>query len=273
MLSTITLQSLVMGQGTNYSILDAKGFESPNVEISFHPLAGRHGVSVHRALYRDRRIRLEFGLRSATVAGYAALREAILKAFDLPRAGNTLMTFTTTDGKQLQLTVNLASVIDGGFQPGFITTGRIRVELIAGDPNIYGQTLNEINLSPPLPGGITLPTAIPFALSVSGGSDTIANNGNGNSWPSLRITGPVTNPTVSNNTLGLDFTILTTIGSGQFVDVDPNLQTVLFNGVTNYIQYFDGDWWWLKPGNNLIAFNGDATASLRLRWRSAYLGI
>ncbi len=274
MIDTMTVQSLAMGNGTNYTIIGASGFESPPVEVAWHPFAGRHGATVHRSLYRARRSRIEFVMRAATAAAYATLRENFIKAWDLPRNGNTLVYFTTADGKQLQMTANLADVIDGGFQPGRMTSGGMRIELIVGDPSIYSQTLNEQTLAPPTPGGVTIPTVVPFALSLTGGSVNISNGGNGPSYPALRITGPATTPTVRNSTLGIQFQITTNIASGHYVNVDPLEQTVLYDGATNYLQYFSGDFWWLKPGTNQINFNtDDLTAALRIQWRNAYLGI
>jgi len=276
MIDTINLQSLVLGKNTDYTILSARGFESPNVVVVKSPLAGRHGVTVHRSLWRERILRLEFGLRASTNLAYAELRKNFIEAFDLPRDGNTLMYITTSDGKNLQLTVNLSNILDGGFSPGELTIGKIRTELIAGDPAIYGQTLNEQNITPPIAGGVTLPTVVPFALASSGGSATVNNAGSGVSYPLIRIYGPSSNAHVRNSTLGVQFNITTDITASQFVDVDPLNQTVLLNGVTNYLQYFDGDWWWLEPGNNSIQFNSDVnnpSSYVRLQWRSAYAGI
>jgi len=276
MIATITPQSISMGEGTNYAIIGARGFESPMVEVAKHPLAGRHGITVHRTFWRERIIRLEFALRANTISDYATLRKNFMEAWDLPRSGNTIIPFTTTDGKSLQLTANISNVIEGGFEPGNITVGRIRVEIICGDPNLFGQTLNEETLSPPVAGGVTLPTVIPFALSTSGGSMTITNNGNGISYPTIRISGPATNAHVRNSTLGVQFNITNPLTAAQYVDIDPWEQTVLLNGTTNWIQYFDGSWWWLEPGSNSVQFNSDdndPAASVRLQWRHAYLGI
>lgn len=276
MINTITIQSLTLGNGTDYAILNARGFESPGVTVAKSPLAGRHGVTVHRALWRERFVRFEFGLKSSTAAGHATLRQNLMEAFDLPRNGNTTMQITTTDGKTLQFDVNVSNVIDGGFQQGHLTISKIRVELIAGDPNIYTQTENSETISPPIPGGITLPTEIPFALATSGGLATIANAGNGVSWPIITIQGPSTGAHVRNSTLGVQFNISIAITASQTVVIDPKNQTVLLNGSTNYLQYFTGDWWWLEPGNNSIQFNSednDPTSFVTIAWRSAYVGI
>jgi len=276
MISGLEIQSLVLGEGTDYTILNARGFESPGVDVAKSPLAGRHGVTVHRVLWRERIIRLELGLRASTVAAHSVLREDLMEAFDLPRNGNTTMELTTSDGKTLQMDVNIANVIDGGFLPGYLTTSRIRIEFIAGDPNIYTQTQNEQNITPPVAGGVTLPTAIPFALATSGGSATIENMGNGISWPTITVYGPAVSAHVRNSTLGVQFNIDTTLTAAQYVEVDPKNQTVLLNGVTNYLQYFSGDWWWLEPNNNSIQYNSEDNhpdSYIKIQWRSAYLGV
>lgn len=276
MIATITMQGLSLGNGTDYSILNAQGFESPGVDVAKSPLAGMHGVKVHRTLWRERIIRIEFGLRSATVAGHATLRKDFLEAFDLARDGNTTMSLTTIDGKSLQMDVNLNGMIDGGFSPGYLTTSKIRIELIAQDANIKGQALNETEIAPPVAGGVTLPTVIPFALASFGGSATITNSGNGIAWPIITVQGPATNAHVRNSTLGVQFNITNPITAAQYIEIDPLNQTVLLNGTTNWLQYFTGDWWWLEPGANSVQFNSDdnnPASFAEIAWRNAYLGI
>jgi len=276
LISTIEIQSLTIGEGTDYTILNARGFESPGVDIARSPLAGRHGVTIHRTLWRERIIRLEIGVRAPTVSEHATLRKNLLEAFDLPRNGNTTMKFVTTDGKSLQIDVNIANVIDGGFLPGYLTASKMRIELIAGDPSIYTQTQNEETITPPVAGGTALPTAIPFALATSGGSVSVENAGNGISWPTITIYGPAVNAHVRNSTLGIQFNIETTLTAAQYVVVSPQDQTVLLNGVINYIQYFSEDWWWLEPGSNSIQYNSEDNhpdSYVKIQWRSAYAGI
>lgn len=276
MITTITPQSVVMGNGTNHTIIEAAGFESPVVDIASYPLAGAHGIKVVRGLWRERRAHLVFALRESTVAAYGTLRRAFIGAWDLPRNGVTTIPFTTSDGKNLEMSAMLRNSIDGGFSPGEVTTGKMRVELVIPDPNFYGQTTNETNITTPVAGGIDLPTALPFDFVLNGGVATITNSGNGVSYPTIRVSGPATNPHIKNTTLNKTLIITATIAAGSYVDINMRNQTVLLNGATNYLYLTSGDYWWLQSGANTVNFSADdndPAANLRVQWQDAYLGI
>jgi len=186
------------------------------------------------------------------------------------------MYITTADDKELELEVNLINPMDGGFEPGHVTTGRIRIELTAPDMNMYGQSTSEQTMTPPIAGGVALPTVLPFAFASSGGNYIINNDGNGIVYPTVKIYGPATNVNVRNLTTGEYFSIAIKIESGDYVTVDLEEQTVLLNGVTNYLHYFSGEFIYLKAGNNIISFSSDENdpnSYAVISWNNAYIGI
>jgi hypothetical protein len=277
MISSLTLNSLVMGNTTDYVIQEARGFAGPSVEVSKYPKGGRSGVQVNESFYRERLLRLQIGIRADTALNYASLRRNLQQAFDLVSQGNSTLYITTVDGKNLQTTVNLNAAIEGDFERGQITVGPMRFELIAGDPMFYGQALNMQTIYPPVAGGISIPTAIPFSLSLSGGSITFAHNGNGPYKPVIRVYGPCTNCHVINSTLGLDFYIFNEIPDGAYVEVDMEDQTALYNGTTeDWLEFAGGDWLYLRPGNNTLNFSSDgneAGSYVEIYYRDAYIGL
>ena len=276
MINTITIQSLTIGKGTDYSILSARGFESPVPDVARYNLGGRHGIGITRALWRERRIRLEVGMRAATMAAYGTLRRNLLKAFDLPRAGTTVtITLTTTDSKSLQFNAQLLNAVDGGFNPGEITVGRMRFELIVPDSVFVGQNEQTTDVYLPIAGGTTLPATLPLAFASSGGIGSVSNDGNGVYLPTIRIVGPVTNPHVRNSTTGLQFTITRALVSTDYIDIDCDAETVILKGVTSILDDFSGDFWWLKAGGNSVQYNADtydADSYIRVTFRDAYIG-
>lgn len=277
MINTITINNYTIGNGSDISILGASGFGSASVAIGIINNAGRHGVKIPNHYWRERRIRLQLGLRSATVAGHKTLREDLFKAFALPRTGIATMYFTTTDGRSMQLDVALASEIDAPFEAGRVTSSVVRVELLAASPYVLDQTQNDSEASLPVAGGVAIPAAIPLSLTTSGGSVVINNQGNAIYKPVvITITGPVTSPTLRNNTSGLSFTIDYALGASDSVVIDCEDETVVLNGSTNLLSSFDGDFWQLEPGSNTILFSAstyDAAALATIRWRNSWSGI
>lgn len=274
MIATITIQGLATGDGTNYTLFKAKGFESPLLDSSRYRNPGRHGATIVRNYWRERVLRLGYKIRGATKSEYATLRRDLLSAFDLPRAGNITLPFTTIDGRSFELhNVNLYAPHDGEFLPGYVSTGELLFELIAGDPLVYSQTLNTQSVTPPVAGGITLPTTLPFSISLSGGSVTITNNGRAATSPTLRIYGPATNGHLRNSTTGLELAIENTIPAGSYVEISSNpYDSVLLNNLTNWLTYFDGDMWDVEPGANIINFSSDDNhpdSYAEISWRDA----
>lgn len=277
MIATITPQGVLMGDGTNITITEATGFESPNVDVSSYKRGGRHGSVVNRALWRERRIRLTFKLRASSIAAYAALRDQFIQAWNLPQAGDTVVIpFTTTDGKALQFAAQLSSPLDGGFQPGYITTGTIRVELIAPDFNFESQVEKSDTVYLPVTSGVALPHALPFGFARAGGSITVNNAGNGTAFPTVRIYGPVTNPHIQHAALGRDIALAYTIASGAYVDIDMEEETVLLNGTGGLLTDTSGLFWYLQRGDNTINFSADtynAAVYALIKWRDSYTGV
>ena len=277
MIKNVTINSLLTGSGTDYTLIGATGFVSPELDLALTPRSGRHGTILHRALWRARRISLTYALRAGTVSEYAVLRRNLIKAFALPPlAATTTMYITTTDDKALQMDVNIANVMEGDFEPGEITTGKIRIELIAPDTNLYGQAINQQTMTTPVAGGATLPATLPFAFASSGGSYALNNDGNGIVYPTIYIYGLATNANIRNITTGESFSIAIGIPAGNYVVIDLENQTVLLNGITNYLQYFDGDFIYLKAGVNTVTFSSDennVNSYATIEWRNAYIGI
>lgn len=276
MIRNATINSYTIGENTDVTILNASGFGSPRVETALYARSGRHGSELPNAYWRERHLVFELGLRASSIANYATLRENVLKAFGLPRTGNSLMQFSTIDGKDLQVTVQLNNAIEAPFEKGRVSSGILRLELVAPEPYMYGQTQTASTVALPVAGGTAIPTAIPLALVSSGGVVTISNNGNGSFKPVITIEGPVENPTILNATTGEQFTITGDFASVDTIVVDCEAETVTQNGVTNLLSSFSGDFIELMLGSNQINFSAstyEADALATITWRTSYLSI
>ena len=276
MIKNITINSYTIGDGTDVTILDARGFGSPRVDNAIYPNSGRHGSQLPNSYWRERNMIIELGLRSSSVANYATLRNNVLKAFGLPRTGNALMQFSTLDGKDLQMYVQLRNEIDAPFEKGRISSGIMRLELVSPDSYMNSQTLNESTVGLPVAGGTEIPTEIPLSLTSSGGVVTITNTGNGMYKPRIIIDGPIENPTILNATTGEQFTITGTFLSVDQIVIDCDAETVTKNGVLNILEDFSGDFISLGLGTNQINFSAstyEADALATIQWRLSYLSI
>lgn len=126
--------------------------------------------------------------------------------------------------------------------------------------------------------GFSSPISSPLSSPLNvAGQAFIYNGGELDTWPRFRIMGPITNPRILSNTLGLELRFLVALGAGEFLDVFPPTphSRVLFGGVTSMYRAVDraaSRWWKLLPGNNdvrLLATAYSAGASVTVYWRPA----
>lgn len=261
MIENIT-SPLTIGQSSSYYTLkEADGFASANIEVMKWARPGFHGIKTPRAFWRERIMRLIVGVRSSTSADYESRRRALQAAFDTPRDGLTWLKFATPGGLSLQTQVHLNSEIQAPLKAGEVTIGNFRIELIAEDPVFYSQTEDDDD------------------ITFAGGSGVVANDGNAAVYPVIRIHGSITDPVITNTTTGktVSFTGLT-IAAGRYVDIDMLNETIKYDDDTNYYSYaLLDDFWWLDEGNNTITISGSIGGSgdrkVTVTYRDGYLGI
>src|ERR1017187_4522931 len=186
-----------------------------------------------------------------------------------------------------------------GTGPLDVTTGAVNNKVLgfhATDPRLYAAP-SQVSGGLPAPlGGMHFNAT--FNLSFGGGSSVTVlscpNAGNVDTRPVLVITGPVTNPIVTNQTTGwaLSFTnpfqSSFTLNAGDTLTVDTDLHTVLYLASGNTVAVPVRNWvvpgaiWpgtvagiqGLQPGANTISFNsqdsGSVAGTLAVQWSSAY---
>lgn len=102
----------------------------------------------------------------------------------------------------------------------------------------------------------------------TGGLTTITIDAVDLTLPVWTITGPATNPTLSNITTGQTMSWLGTVPSGQTLIIDMNEQTATMAGANVYA-FLSGNWVGLAPGTNRISYSVTGTdESSTLSWNN-----
>ena len=261
MIANITLPIAIGQSSEYYTLREASGFGSAGVEVSRWNRPGFHGIKTPRAFWRERIMRLIVGIRAADSATYESKRRDLMAAFDLPRDGLTLLKFVTQGGLSLQCYVQLNAQIQAPFRAGEVTIGDARIELIAEDPLLYSQSLTTQD------------------ITFVAGSGNVNLGGKAPVYPTIRIHGNVTDPVITNTTLGktVDFSGLT-VPAGEYVDIDMLNETVSNQSGVSVYEYVDADdFWWLQEGNNAVTISatvgGSGYRKITVSHRVAYLGI
>jgi hypothetical protein len=145
----------------------------------------------------------------------------------------------------------------------------------------HGTKAGNVQYSTDLPvgevsgGGFSIPFDI---VSQVGGEVTVNNAGDVPSWPVLLLRGPLTSPTVANQTTGAYLQLQNVnLQAGETLVISMAKATIL-KGSQNYMQYKSSvsEFWPLVPGNNIIAFTDidyDPQAEMRINYQSANSGI
>jgi hypothetical protein len=154
---------------------------------------------------------------------------------------------------------------------------RIQFKMFGEDPRIY--TSVEETLDIPFSGftgsgfSFSLAFSFGFGAAVLPPGGTVTNSGNRPAPAIITIDGPVTDPRITNDTLGLTLSFVITLSGTDSLVIDLGSRTAILNGTTNVRgTLIDPTWWLLAPGDNSITYTaGSGTGSnLNITFRSAW---
>ena len=210
-----------------------------------------------------------YAISPSTIQRYEhySARQTLLNLFRPYEQG--LLRVTTTLSSGASITREIATKVLGGLSFDVDPSSyniRTVVQLRADDPTWYD------------PAGVN----ITYPQANIGGTQVLSNAGNWFSFPVIRVTGPITNPVITNNTTSQAITITATIGAGAYYDINLlyGQKTVFDNLGVNRISTVSAAsalaTWTLQPGNNTIAITGTGTTAatnINFDYRVRYTGI
>ena len=245
----------------------------------------QHGVSDVGFRLDPRQLLLTVRGLASDEAGYYAARALLLKVFK-PRAAAL--------GLRISLPPSTVRQIDCHFSgrltlPWSTREGMIQrdvVQLFAPDPTWY----DPVTVTTPFQQvgggtGMPFPLLFPFTLGAStlAQSSVITNAGSWITYPRITITGPITNPVITNSTTGekLDFTGHS-VGNGDYYVIDTRYgyKTVTDAAGANQIAMLTADsdlaTFHFEPGDNSVSIAGTlitAATSIVVSHYARYVGV
>jgi hypothetical protein len=169
-------------------------------------------------------------------------------------------------------------------QDGPRVTGRrpknFQITLESPDPYALSSSEQSVVITPGAAAGelgVPDPETDPetSALNVAG-QQSVFNAGDAPTWPRFRITGPITNPVLLNNSSGQQIVLSYTLAAAEYLDVFPQRGRILFGGTADRYsayQFTTSAWWQLGAGTNdvrLLASAYSAGAQAQVFWRNAW---
>lgn len=270
---------LALGAGSSFDLVSVSGLlDLPELRSSDLLLLRRHGAYAGEDFLAPRTITLELSIFADTdadmelrmaefLAAFAVGAESPLQ-FQLPGVAGGVAARVWARTKRRNVVMDLEYVYG---------VAKASVQLVATDPRIYvevedtGSTgMREINT------GHTFNVEFPlvFAGEPADGVVELVNAGGFDAPVLFRIDGPVSNPSITNETTGQTISFTTSVADGEYLLVDTAARSVLLNGTASRYNTIDAAsvWFDLAPGTNSILFTGqvfDPDALLTATWRSA----
>lgn len=276
------------GTGTFFGVQKYEGIDMPDVRNGDAGRARDPGQFIGLDLLNGRQITITGQLGPLTGGGgfsfqsaWSALAAATVPGgtveqpffFNLPGYG-TLVSMCRVRKRSMPLDITLS----------LGNLGNVVLQLNATDPRLYTTPTLNPSVSPPgTTAGFSFPLSFPLSFGGGGvaGSLSINNTGNIETRPILVVTGPCTNPSITNATAAgspnLTFNLPMASGDQLFIDTDFHTATYFTAGSTigstRLASLAQGSQWWsLAPGVNTIQFlTGDsvATGTLTVQYASA----
>lgn len=184
--------------------------------------------------------------------------------------------------------------MDVAFDKGI---GTFALEFVAEDPRIYGvgafttgapsdvgyQYQHQASIGTLVTGGLTFPITFPITFGASSGGTAVAANGGTHAAnPVISIAGPVTNPSIVNQTTGQTMTFTGTVNTNQALLIDvrsrqvwlatmnPSTSTTTYASAT-YLLASGTTWLTLQPGNNTLALFPAGAPGATVWWSDTFL--
>lgn len=268
------------GQPTYVVKTPIEGLEFPEVRVSKYSRSGEYGAVIPNTLYDGRHITLQGYVLTNTLAAYEAARRALEGTLAINKDSNNkvhprTLKLTTMDDLAVQCDVFVRSL---QMRVNNLIGGEFFLDMYAPDYTLQAQSASSESLSRTVGGGFVLPVVLPiFSTPSSGGTATVTNNGTAESFPIITISGPMTNPIISNNTLNRYMQLRLTVQTGEQITIDMKNKTIMKDGQSVIQNKVAGSqFWWLNPGANTVQIqssSGSDVGTVQVTYRHAYLGV
>lgn len=252
------------GAGSPFQIIDVDGLESlPELRVQDDNQGYNDGMFSGRDFLSGRT--LTFTINTFAGNGNTAHQNFnLLQAALLPQqSGTTTLNFllSPTDS-QMVLNARVRSrrtLVDPEYTFGYI---RSQITMFAPDPRYYSTPSTTASMSPSPALGRTYNRT--YNLTYGGGSiatsTAINNTGTVTTYPTITITGPVTNPTIGNITTGQYMTVNYNLTNSDTLVIDLKQRLVTLNGNSaRNLVAGNSQWFGAAPGTSNFYFTGTNT--------------
>jgi hypothetical protein len=208
-----------------------------------------------------------------------AQRAALFKILGLVHSiGAQTLEIDRSDGTTLQIDIK-AIQVTGDYSTDDVTSSQIQVTLEAEYPFLRNAVPTSQDILIYNGGGMGVPMPVPMNMTVGHATIVpIVNDGNYEAYPIFTFVGPLTHPTLTNNTTGDTISLaydLATSADSLIVDCYERTVVIEPSG-NNGRQYISGKFWTIPIGPSSITLgssNLSDAGKVVLQFADTYLGI
>lgn len=277
----------------NVSLLHEQGAGMPPIEYVTQRGPFQDGETVTDVFLRPRLVQLLLRVNTRSRAQYWNARDTLVRMLSPQRAspiGIGHLRYYLPNGTVRQLD----AVIQTGpkFEPRAGDTWdewslQEVLQFTAHNPLWYDPTARTLIVQGGQ-GQLTFPFIFPFSFSGLDSTLNVLYAGSWKAFPTIVINGPITGPTITNESTGELILLNYALSAGQQITINlqPNNKSVTLSDGTNLIRYVDGTssltTFHLEPspgvtgGNNVLHLTGSGATTatyFQVTWNDQFLGI
>lgn len=289
------LGGVLMGTGTSIQVIETTGLGRAPVRDNDSDQPGMDGAFAGPDYYASRQVQFDAAVKiPGDPAACQDVVDALQAQADDPgvrlTGGATMTLRMKRPGRPVKVLNGRLRKVDPEYAQVIHGYVPLDIEFTATDPTWYADdvTTTEIPLGWLTGGGFAAPVTAPiYVQSGTTAADRpgwATNNGTGDAWPIIRITGPVATVTITHAESGrvLSFPTLNLTSSSQWIEIDtrPGHRTITRENGGNASTLLSPasriDLFSLPPGQSEMrwtGFDNTNTARMRLTWRDAYTAL
>lgn len=267
------------GAGSPYQITAVDGLEGlPGIRNQDDNRGYNDGMFTGRDFLAGRTITITF-LTLASTGASAQANFNTIQSVLLPQTSGTTPLYFILSNADTEQVINarvraLRTTLDPNYTYGYIVS---QVDFFCPDPRYYSSNTQTLTLTYTPPTGRTYNRV--YNLVYGGGSATLSGTVNNAGWtdtyPTITIDGPITNPIVGNSTQGETLNLTGSFSSADTIEIDLLNKLITLNGNPARNLLSSGNWFSASPGNNTFTFAGTGTldnvTSATITWQSAFI--
>lgn len=275
----VEINGSLFSRSMGVEVVSLDWLRSPDIRSQSFTRPMSHGAFSSNAYWGARTFELELEVFSNNDTELASLVTRLLQATNLGEGEVPVVVQVPGWGKLVSWARperRSGPIFDKEYD---LHVARIALGFRASDPRLYHAEC----MSATIPIGLAASTGLQFDVTPSivfgaGGVSRVRNaknEGTTDTYPVVKIHGPITNPELLHLGSGKSLKFQCTLADTEFLELDFMARSVRLNGDVNRYGWVEDStgWWSLAPGDNEIILNGITTGTpyAIVEWRSALI--